>query len=106
MVRRGDNGDEYHRRIPDAHHHVGDLPCPRLPDLPFLLGFPEYTRVVDHRAADDKGIAEVHARHRGEGIDVVAAHPDTGGIVMPYRVQEAVFRREQAGRHAWVEGER
>jgi hypothetical protein len=25
---------------------------------------------------------------------------------MPYRVQEAVFRREQAGRHAWVEGER
>ena len=47
----------------------------------------------------------MHAGHRRERIDVIPAHPDTRRVVMPHRVQEAVFPREQARRHARVEGE-
>lgn len=46
----------------------------------------------------------MHARHRRERIDIIPTHPDTRRVVMPDRVQEAVFGREQAGRHARVEG--
>ena len=61
--------------------------------------------MVDHGAADAEGVAEMHARHRGERVDVVARHEDAGGVVVADRVEEAVFGREQARRHAGVEGE-
>lgn len=38
--------------------------------------------MVDQRAANDKRVAEMHAGHGSQGIDVVAAHPDAVGVVM------------------------
>lgn len=38
--------------------------------------------MIEHGAADDEGISEMHARHCGERIDVVAAHPDAGRVVV------------------------
>lgn len=61
--------------------------------------------MVDHGAADDEGVAEMHAGHGGEGVDKVAAHPDRGRFVVTDGVEEPVFRGQQARRHAGVEGE-
>ena len=61
--------------------------------------------MIYHRAANHEGVAKVHAGHRRERIDVITTHPDTRRVVMPDRVQKAVFCRQQAGRHARVEGE-
>lgn len=61
--------------------------------------------MVGHRAADDEGIAEMHARHRGERVNIITTDPNPSGTVMADRVQEAVFGREQARGHARVEGE-
>ena len=105
MIRRGDDRDEYHRWIPDPRQDIYDFPCPRFPHLPFLQILPEYAGVVQHRAANHKGIAEMHAGHGGEGIDIVSAHPDAGGVIMADRIEEAVFGREQARGHARIKGE-
>ena len=60
---------------------------------------------MEQGAADDKGVTEMHARHGGEGVDKVAAHPDAGGVVVAHRVDKAIFGREEARRHAREEGE-
>lgn len=60
--------------------------------------------MVDHSAADHESIAEMHAGHGGEGVDKVAAHPDRGCFVVAHRVEEAIFRRKEAWRHARVKG--
>ena len=61
--------------------------------------------MVYHRTADHEGIAKMHARHRSERVYVITSDPNPRGTVMADRVQEAVFGREQARRHARVEGE-
>lgn len=61
--------------------------------------------MVYHRTANHKGVAEMHARHRRERIDIITTHPDARRVVMPDRVQKAVFRWEQSRRHARVESE-
>ncbi len=61
--------------------------------------------MVDHGAADDEGVTEMHARHRGKRVYVITAHPDAGCVVMAHRIEEAVFGREQAWGHAGVEDE-
>lgn len=60
--------------------------------------------MMDHGAADYEGVAEMHTGHSGERVDKVAAHPDRGCFVMAHGVQETVFRRKQARRHAGVKG--
>ena len=105
MVRRRHNRHQYHGRVPDAQRNVKRLPTPPFAYLAFFERPPEDAGVVDHGAADAEGVAEMHARHRGERVDVVARHEDAGGVVVADRVQEAVFGREQARRHAGVEGE-
>ena len=105
MVRRRHDRHEYHRRIPDAQRDVKSLPPPPFAHLALFERAAEDAGVVDHGAADAEGVAEMHARHRGERVDVVARHEDAGGVVVADRVQEAVFGREQARGHAGVEGE-
>ena len=61
--------------------------------------------MIYHRTANHKGVAEMHAWHRRQRIDIITTHPDACRVVMPDRVQKAVFRWEQSGRHAWVESE-
>ena len=60
--------------------------------------------MVDHSAADHKGVAEMHAGHGGEGIYKVATHPNRGCFVVAHRVEETVFRWKQARWHAGVKG--
>lgn len=47
----------------------------------------------------------MHARHRGERINVFTAHPYRGSVVVSDGVEKAVFRRKQAGRHTWIKSE-
>lgn len=61
--------------------------------------------MVDHGAADDEGIAEMHARHRRQRVDVIPAHPDAGCVIVSHRIEEAVLGWEQTRRHARVERE-
>ena len=105
MVRRRHDRHQYHGRVPDTQRDVKRLPPPPFADLALLEGAAEDAGVVDHGAADAEGVAEMHARHRGQRVDVVARHEDAGGVVVADRVQEAVFGREQARRHAGVESE-
>ena len=59
--------------------------------------------MVDHGAADDERIAEMHAGHGGERVDEIAAHPDRGCFVVADGVQKPIFRRKEARWHAGVE---
>lgn len=43
--------------------------------------------------ADAEGVAEVHGRHSGEGVDILSALPDGLGVVVADGVEEAVFFR-------------
>lgn len=61
--------------------------------------------MVDHGAADDECVAEMHGRHCGEGIYKVAAHPDGGCVVVTDGVEETVFLGQESRGHARVEGE-
>ena len=76
MIRRGDNSRQDHARIPDGDADVPELPESRFARLALVHAAAEDAAVVEHGAADDEGVAEVHGRHGGEGVDVVAAHPD------------------------------
>lgn len=53
--------------------------------------------MVYHRAADDESVAEMHTRHRSEGVHKVSAHPDRGCIVVADGVEEAVFGGSSRG---------
>lgn len=61
--------------------------------------------MVDHGAADHKGVAEMHARHRSKRVDEVSAHPDGCCVVVTDRVEKAVFWWEEPWWHAWIKGE-
>ena len=105
MVRGRDDGDQDHTRITEPNEAVDAFPKRGLLRLARFQFRSEDAGVVDHGAADDEGVAEMHARHGGEGVDEVAAHPDGGRFVVADGVEEAVFRGQQARRHAGVEGE-
>lgn len=102
MIRRRHDRHEYHARIAHPNKYIHAFPERRLADLPLLEGAPEDAGMVEHGAADDEGVPEMHAGHRGEGVDVVAAHPDAGRVVVANGIEEAIFGREKAGRHARV----
>lgn len=55
--------------------------------------------------ADGEGVGEVQGGHGGELVDVAGLGPDAFGVALAHGVLEAVGFGEQAGRHAWVEGE-
>lgn len=61
--------------------------------------------MVEHGAADDEGVAEMHGRHRGKGINIIAAHPYASRVVMADRVEKAVLRWKETRRHARVQRE-
>ena len=105
MVSRRNNDKQNHGRIAQPQERIDSFPPPRLPDLTLLQRPAEDAAMVDHGAADHKSVAEMHGRHGGKGVDVVAGHEDRGGIVAADGIEKAVFGREQAGRHARVEGE-
>lgn len=105
MVRCRYNSHEDHTRIPNSNRQVNAFPERRFAGFSFLEGAPEDAGVVEHGAADDKGIAKMHARHCSERINVIATHPDARCVVVADGVEEAVLRRKQSGRHAWVKSE-
>lgn len=105
MIRRRHDRDKDKNRIPHPEDSVENFRSGPFPRLPRLEGPREDASVVEHGAADDEGVAEMHARHCGEGVDVVAAHPDGAGVVVADGVEEAVLGGEEAGGHAGVEGE-
>ena len=105
MVRRSHNRDQYHTGVSQAHTAVKDFPPPPLAAFPLFQRSAEYAGGIDHGAADDEGIAEMHGWHCGEGIYEIAAHPDGGCVIVADRVYELVFRWEEPGWHAWIEGE-
>ena len=104
MIRRRNNGNDNHRRIPKAYGYIEGFPTPSLPHLALFKCPPENAGVVDHRAADHEGVAEMHGWHSGKGVDVVARHEDRGCIIMTDGVEKAVLGRKEAGRHARIEG--
>lgn len=61
--------------------------------------------MVDERAADGEGVAEVHGGHGGERVDVFAAHPHALCVIVAHCVEETVLFGEEARRHAGVEDE-
>lgn len=99
------DGDEDHCWINDSYPHVEKFPSPSRSCSRVLQRAAYYTSVIDHRAADDEPIAEVHRGHGSKGVDVIAGHEDGVCIVMANSIEEAVLRRKQARRHARVEGE-
>jgi hypothetical protein len=105
VVRRGNDSNEDEGRVADAEEQVEELPRGILAHLAALKRAPEEPRVVDERHADAEAVAKVHAGHGGELVHVLAAHPHRLGVVVAYRVEEAVFGREQPRRHAWVDDE-
>lgn len=94
-----------HARIPQPNQHIHAFPEERFADFTLLERAPEDTGVVEHGAADDEGVAEMHRRHGGEGVDVIAAHPDGRCVIVADGVEETVLWREEPGRHARVQGE-
>lgn len=105
MVRCRNNRYKNHTRISQPNQDIHALPERRLADLAFLERAPENTSVVEHGAADDEGVTEMHARHRSEGVNVIAAHPDACCVVMTDGVEEAVLLRQKTRWHAWVQSE-
>ena len=86
MIRRRHDGDENQTRISQPDEAVDGFPKTRFLRLPRFQFISEDAGVVDHGAADDKRVAEVHAGHGGEGVDEVAAHPDRGCFVVAHGV--------------------
>ena len=104
VIRRRHDGDENQTRISQPDEAVDGFPKRRFLRLPLFQFVSKDTGVVEHGAADDERIAEVHAGHGGEGIDEVAAHPDGGRFVVAHGIQETVFRGKKARGHAGVQG--
>ena len=105
MICSGNNCHKYERRISDADKDVNYFPHERFANFALLERSPKHARMVNHGAADDEGVAEMHAGHRGKRIHIIPAHPNAGGVVVTDGVKEAIFLREQARRHAGVECE-
>ena len=105
MVRCRHNRHEDHTRVSDPNQHVDAFPDCGLPNFAFLESAPEDTGVVEHGAADDEGVAEMHGRHGGKRIDVITTHPDAGCVVVANGVQKSILWREEARRHAGIQGE-
>lgn len=105
MVCGSDNGREDQCRVRKPEHKVEGLPEKVLSALALLQLGAEDAGVVQERAADAEGVAEVHARHRCEAVDVLAAHPDRLRVVVADGVEEAVLFRQEPGWHAGVEDE-
>ena len=89
-------------RVADTQQQVEQLPKSRLAALALLQCASEEPRVVDQRAADAEGVAEVHAWHRGQCVHVLTAHPHALRVVVAHGVEEAEFGGEEPRRHAWV----
>jgi len=89
-------------RVADTQQQVEQLPESRLAALALLQRASEEPRVVDQRAADAEGVAEVHAWHRGQRVYVLTAHPHALRVVVAHGVEEAEFGGEEPRRHAWV----
>lgn len=62
-------------------------------------------RVVNERAADGEGVAEVQAGHGGQLIDVLAALPYGLRVIVADSVVEAEFGMEQSRGHARPDAE-
>lgn len=64
----------------------------------------KYGGMVNHGAANDESVTEMHTWHGCKSVDKFAAHPDATCIRVVNRIKEAVARRQQTWRHARVEG--
>lgn len=65
----------------------------------------DQARVVEEGGADCEGVGEVQRGHSGKLVDVAGFGPHAFGVALTHGILEAVGLREQAGRHAGVEGE-
>ncbi len=61
--------------------------------------------MVKHGAPNAECIAEMHRRHRGQGVDVLPLHPNTLPVVMADAIEKPILLWEEARRHTWVEDE-
>ena len=105
MVGCRDNSDQNEGRVSKADEQIKELPESILAYFAIFECPAKETGVVDHRHADAEGVAKVHGRHGCKLVDVLAAHPYTLRIVVANSVEEAMFLREQARRHARVDDE-
>lgn len=132
MICRGDDAEQDERGVQDAHDQEKDArdgrallvrAALRLLLQVFgrlgvaerlVLGNPlgreaaplaQETALVHENAADAESVAEMHTRHRGELVHILAAHEDTGGVLGVDGVDETVLFRQQAWRHARVDSE-
>ena len=60
--------------------------------------------MVHQRHANHEAVAKVHTRHGSKVVHKFTRHPHGLGVVAADSVDEAVFLREQTGRHAREEG--
>lgn len=107
MIRGADNRGKNKCRVSDSNHKEKEFP--KFVLAPLVAFEPrsgaKNGAVPYERAANAEGVAEVHGGHGGKRVDVFAGLPNGLCIVVPNAVHKAVFLRQKAWRHAWVENE-
>lgn len=93
MIGRRDDGQQDPSRVGESKKHIESSPELILPPLPGLERPAQDARMVQHGAADEEGVAEMHGRHGGERVDVVPLHPHALPVVVADGVEEAVLAR-------------
>nr|POE87950.1 hypothetical protein CFP56_11179 [Quercus suber] len=61
--------------------------------------------MVEQGAADGEAVAEMHRRHGGEGVDVLARHPHGLRVVVAHGIDEAVLLGQESRRRGGEENE-
>ncbi|KAJ8106256.1 hypothetical protein OPT61_g9654 [Boeremia exigua] len=103
VVGRRNNGDQDKGRVSNSKKEIKQLPERVLAHLAALERPAEKPGVIDQRHSNAERVAKVHRRHRGELVDVFAAHPHALRIVVAHRVEEPVLRGQQTRRHAGID---
>jgi len=102
MVGCSDNDGKDEGWVSHTEYEIEDLPKSVFAHFSLLEGSAEETGMIDHRHANAEGVAKMHRGHSSKLVDEFSAHPNTLCIVVADSVEEAVFRRQEARRHAWV----
>ena len=94
MVRGRNDRDEDPRGVRNAEEKIEQGPRLRFSIFSGLESRSKDARMIHHCAPDTEGVAEVHGRHRSQGVDVFSGHPHALRVIMADAIKEAVFRRK------------
>lgn len=86
MVCSGDDGDKNKKWVSNPNEHINCFREPWFFYLTLLERAWEYGGVVNHGAANDESVTEMHTRHGSKSVNEFAAHPDATCIGMMNRI--------------------